>query len=79
MNTQSQNRNDPAIDPDTPDNAMGHKPTPGQQQNPTPRDESAQENDYAPDFEPEEHKSPDKTSEHRDTGRKDGDIDTDGG
>jgi hypothetical protein len=37
------------------------------------------ENSYTPDFEPEEAESADKTSEQKQTGETDGDIDTQGG
>lgn len=81
-NQQTTDRNDPAIDPDTPDNHMGQdKPAasnPGAQGQENKVSQSG-ENSYTPDFEPQEHKSPDTTSEVKDTGDTDQDIDTQGG
>jgi hypothetical protein len=90
-NQQTTDRNDPAIDPDTPDNGMGHDKTPAQNQggSQSQTNNGAQsqenngnqsgENSFTPDFEPEEHKSPDKTKEESQTGETDQDIDTPGG
>jgi hypothetical protein len=102
QNQQTQERNDPAIDPDTPDNHMGQDKTdastaPEQKQEGSPGQSGAQsqsnngaqsqenngnqsgENSFTPDFEPEEHESPDKTKEENQTGDTDQDIDTAGG
>lgn len=96
-NQQTTDRNDPAIDPDTPDNGMGHDKTPAQSQGDSHSQSGSQsqtnngaqsqenngnqsgENSFTPDFEPEEHKSPDKTKEQTQTGETDQDIDTPGG
>jgi hypothetical protein len=99
-NPQTTERNDPAIDPDTPDNQMGQNKTPGQEQSQggsgqsqTPANEDpakgnqaqdnngavSTDNSYTPDFEPEEAESADKTSEQKQTGETDADIDTQGG
>lgn len=89
-NSQTTERHDPAIDPDTPDNGMGHdKPSAQRQggaQSQGNNGAQSQENNgnqsgnsYTPDFEPQEQKSPDTTSEQKDTGAKDADIDTQGG
>jgi hypothetical protein len=96
-NQQTTDRNDPAIDPDTPDNGMGHDKTPAQSQGGSENQSGSQsqtnngaqsrenngnqsgENSFTPDFEPEEHKSPDKTKEESQTGETDQDIDTPGG
>jgi len=82
-------RNDPAIDPDTPDNDMGQDKAPASQGTQSQSNDGAQrqeshggqsgENSFTPDFEPEEHESPDKTKEENRTGDTDGDIDTAGG
>lgn len=87
-------RNDPAIDPDTPDNHMGQDKAPpstqgGQDGSQSQADSGAQGqgntegqsagNSYTPDFEPEEQTSPDTTGEQADTGETDRDIDTAGG
>jgi hypothetical protein len=42
-------------------------------------DKKPDENSYTPDFEPEEHESPDTTREENQTGETDRDIDTAGG
>lgn len=90
---QAIERNDPAIDPDTPDNNMGQDKPPatqgGQGGSQSQTDSGAQGqgnkegqstgNSYTPDFEPDEQTSPDTTSEHADTGETDRDIDTAGG
>lgn len=90
-NQQTIDRNDPAIDPDTPDNGMGHDKAPAQSQggSQSQGNNGAQsqenngnqsgENSFTPDFEPEEHTSPDKTKEEGQTGETDRDIDTPGG
>lgn len=109
-NQQTGERNDPAIDPDTPDNGMGQdkasqqdqggsqsqagqsqteQSQPGQSQTdngeqsqpPAPQEtgKPSGENSFTPDFEPEQHESPDTTKEEKDTGTKDADIDTPGG
>jgi len=90
-NPQTTDRNDPAIDPDTPDNGMGHDKTPAQNQggSQSQSNNGAQsqenngnqsgENSFTPDFEPEEHESPDRTKEETQTGETDRDIDTPGG
>jgi hypothetical protein len=96
QNPQSNERNDPAIDPDTPDNHMGQDKTapnrvPEQNQSgaQSQSNNGAQsqenngnqsgENSFTPDFEPEEHESPDKTRQENQTGDIDQDIDTAGG
>jgi hypothetical protein len=108
-NQQTTDRNDPAIDPDTPDNGMGHDKAPAQSQDGVQGQSGSQsqgdsqsqggsqsqgnngaqsqenngnqsgENSFTPDFEPEEHTSPDKTKEEGQTGETDRDIDTPGG
>ncbi|RAU39505.1 MULTISPECIES: hypothetical protein [unclassified Pseudomonas] len=84
-NTQSGDRNDPAIDPDTPDNGMGQTQGGSQSQDHHGAQSQANdgnrsgENSYTPDFQPEEHESPDKTKEENQTGETDKDIDTAGG
>ncbi|TDV67792.1 hypothetical protein [Pseudomonas sp. LP_7_YM] len=85
-NQQTTDRNDPAIDPDTPDNHMGQdKPAtsrPGEQnsaQGQENKGSQSGENTYTPNFEPEEHESLDTTGEEKDTGETDADIDTQGG
>ena len=99
-NQQTTERNDPAIDPDTPDNNMGQEKQPAQDQsqggsaqtqvpaenNPAQGNQSrdnqgatSTDNSYTPDFEPEEAESADNTSEQKQTGETDGDIDTPGG
>ena len=95
-NNQTTERNDPAIDPDTPDNHMGQDKTPepaegeqtrggsqtqsndGTQTQENNGDQSGQ-NSFTPNFKPEEHESNDTTSEQKDTGATDSDIDTQGG
>jgi len=81
-------RHDPAIDPDTPDNGMGQnqdQATGAQSQDNHGAQSQANDgnrsgdNSYTPDFEPEEHESPDKTKEENQTGDTDRDIDTAGG
>jgi len=94
---QTTDRNDPAIDPDTPDNNMGQNQAPEQNQGGSQGQGGSQsqssngaqsqenngnqsgDNSFTPDFEPEEHTSPDKTKEETQTGETDGDIDTPGG
>lgn len=99
-NQQTTDRNDPAIDPDTPYNGMGQEKQPSQDQsqggsaqsqtpsenNPAQGNQSTDnqgatstDNSYTPDFEPEEAESADDTSEQKQTGETDGDIDTQGG
>lgn len=90
-NQQDIDRNDPAIDPDTPDNHMGqdHAPAsnPGGAQSQAQDGAQSQEsngnlsgeNSFTPDFEPQEHESPDTTKKERQTGEVDQDIDTAGG
>ncbi len=91
QNQQTTERNDPAIDPDTPDNDMGQHKTPAQNQGGSQSQEEngaqsqenngnqSGENSFTPDFKPEEHESPDKTKEDSQTGEIDRDIDTPGG
>ncbi len=88
---QTTDRNDPAIDPDTPDNQMGQdKPSLQDQDGARSQNENGAqsqenngnrsgENSFTPDFEPEEQESPDKTKEQSQTGETDRDIDTPGG
>jgi hypothetical protein len=90
-NQQTTGRHDPAIDPDTPDNHMGQDTTPestqgGSQSQSNSGAQTQQnngnqsgENSFTPDFKPEEHESTDTTSEQKDTGETDADIDTQGG
>ncbi|WP_341963984.1 hypothetical protein [Pseudomonas sp. RC10] len=86
---QTNDRNDPAIDPDTPDNHMGQDKPPASGGSQSQSNNGAQsqenngnrsgENSFTPDFEPEEHESPDKTKDESQTGETDRDIDTPGG
>ncbi|MFJ5296275.1 hypothetical protein ACIQAL_07080 [Pseudomonas sp. NPDC088368] len=86
---QTNDRNDPAIDPDTPDNHMGQDKPPASGGSQSQSNNGAQsqenngnrsgENSFTPDFEPEEHESPDKTKDENQTGATDRDIDTAGG
>ena len=84
---QTQERNDPAIDPDTPDNGMHQNKAPegAQSQDSQGAEDQAnkgnrtEDNSFTPDFKPEEHESPDKTKEETQTGETDADIDTAGG
>lgn len=93
-NPKTTERNDPAIDPDTPDNGIGQDQSQGgsaqtqvpAQDNPAKGNQSqdnngatAADNSYTPDFEPEEAESADKTSERNQTGEVDADVDTQGG
>ncbi|WP_268800684.1 hypothetical protein [Pseudomonas huanghezhanensis] len=99
-NQQTTERNDPAIDPDTPDNNMGQDKQPSQDQSQggsaqsqTPKEDNpaqgnqsqdnkgatSTDNSFTPDFEPEEAEPVDETSEQKQTGEIDADIDTQGG
>ena len=88
-NQQNGERNDPAIDPDTPDNQMGQDKAPAQGGAQRQSNNGAQsqenngnlsgENSFTPDFEPEEHESPDTTKEENQTGETDRDIDAPAG
>jgi len=90
QNNQTSDRHDPAIDPDTPDNGMGQNQKQDQATGAQSQDNQgaqsqandgnrSEDNSYTPDFEPEEHESPDKTKEEVQTGETDRDIDTPGG
>jgi hypothetical protein len=90
-NSQTSNRNDPAIDPDTPDNNMGQKQAPTENQGGAQSQDQngaqsqanngnlSGENSFTPDFEPDEQKSPNETAQVNQTGAKAPDIDTPGG
>lgn len=89
-NDQTVNRNDPAISPATqpqaPDSSMAQKDTvkpQGESKDGAQGQEKAGvdtgDNSFTPDFEPEEHESPDTTKEELQTGELDKDIDTAGG
>jgi len=89
-NDQTVNRNDPAINPETPDSSLAQNDAlRNQSGSQSQSEDGAQsqesngnltgENSFTPDFEPEEHESPDTTKEERQTGELDKDIDTAGG
>ncbi|MBD8709498.1 MULTISPECIES: hypothetical protein [unclassified Pseudomonas] len=93
-NDQTVNRNDPAINPAVekvrPDSSLAQndalKNQSGSQSQSGGGAQSQEnngnltgENSFTPDFEPEEHESPDTTKEERQTGELDKDIDTAGG
>jgi hypothetical protein len=89
-NDQTVNRNDPAINPETLDSSLAQndalKNQSGSQSQSEDGVQSQEnngnltgENSFTPDFEPEEHESPDTTKEERQTGELDKDIDTAGG
>lgn len=88
-NDPSLNRNDPAINPETPDSSLAQNDALKQQQSgsqgqapdatQTQENKGAAEgekNSFTPDFEPHEHESPDTTKAARQTGEVDKDIDT---
>jgi hypothetical protein len=81
-NDQTVNRNDPAINPETPDSSLAQNDAlknQGESQSQENNGNPTGENSFTPDFEPEEHESPDTTKEERQTGELDKDIDTAGG
>ncbi|WP_455914646.1 hypothetical protein [Pseudomonas syringae] len=89
-NDQTVNRNDPAISPaaqpEAPDSSVAQKDMvkpQGESKDGAQGHENAGvdagDNSFTPDFEPEEHESPDTTKEELQTGELDKDIDTAGG
>ncbi|MGI3744297.1 MAG: hypothetical protein ACRYF8_02305 [Janthinobacterium lividum] len=81
-NDQTVNRNDPAINPETPDSSLAQNDALKNQDGAQSQENNGNltsENSFTPDFEPEEHESPDTTKEERQTGELDKDIDTAGG
>ena len=84
-NDQSLNRNDPVINPETPDSSLAQNDAQKKQQSEAQSEAQTQanngapsgdKNSFTPDFEPHEHESPDTTKAARQTGETDRDIDT---
>jgi hypothetical protein len=80
-NDQSLNRNDPVINPETPDSSLAQNDAQKKQQSEAQTQAnngapSGENNSFTPDFEPHEHESPDTTKAARQTGETDKDIDT---